>query len=73
MEHNNALQMEMIFIFVSLTLSACADVGDCAELFIVNYFSAFGHNIDSEHHKLHFVLSLSVLALTRTLLCKCNI
>lgn len=68
-ECNNALQMELIFIFVSLTLSACTDVGNCAELFIFKYFSAFGHVIDSEHHKLHFVLSLSVLALTRTLLC----
>lgn len=72
-ECNNALQMELIFIFVSLTLSACTDVGNCAELFIFNYFSAFGHIIDSERHKLHFVLSLSVLALTGTLLCKCNI
>lgn len=70
-ERNNALQMELIFIFVSLTLSACADVRNCAELFIFNYFSVFGHIIDSEHHKLHFVLSQSVLALT--LLCECNI
>lgn len=67
-ECNNALQMELIFIFVLLTLSACIDVGNCAELFIVNYFSAFGHIIESEHHTLHFVLSLSVLALMHTLL-----
>lgn len=61
------------FYFCFIDFICLYQCGKCAELFIVNYFSAFGQIIDSEHHKLHFALSLPVLALMHTLLSKCNI